>query len=694
MFGYRKTGRSGAAVAATLLLAALAAPAPAAQRVALVIGNAAYVHSAPLRNPGNDAADMARALRGLGFRVIEGLDLDRAAFGRKLRAFAGAARGAEAALLFYAGHALQVDGENWLVPVDASLASEVDLELEAFKLGTFLRQMRSAANLVFLDACRNNPLATKLARSMGTARSGAVTRGLARVGGAGGTLIAYATQPGNVAEDGAGRNSPFTGALLAHIPTPGRSVNDLMAAVTDTVMTRTNEKQQPWSHSSLRRPFYFRRDGAAARPKPPAAAAPPQGGAGASLEQPAAEAYKAAERIDSVAAYQAVIRRFPKSVYAALAQERIRKLQGGGAQAALPAKPALPKPGPAEAVEAALGLAIADRRLIQSGLASLGFDPGPADGVFGERTRAALRAWQAKAGVPATGWLTASASRTLKSAGKTAALEDRVEMRPGKTFRDCADCPEMVVVPAGSFTMGSPPQEKDRQKVEGPQREVTIPRPFAVGKYEVTRGAFARFTAATGHSTSNSCTAYEGGEWKFGSGRNWRNPGFGQTDRGPVVCVSWHDAKAYVAWLSRRTGKRYRLLSEAEWEYAARAGTRTRYHWGDSIGRNRANCDGCGSRWDDKRTAPVGSFGANPFGLHDMHGNVSEWVEDCWHSSYRSAPPDGRAWTAGGICGGRILRGGSWYDAPASLRSAVRVFRDWVGGRNVDGFRVARTLAP
>ncbi|MCY4026289.1 MAG: formylglycine-generating enzyme family protein [Acidobacteria bacterium] len=161
-----------------------------------------------------------------------------------------------------------------------------------------------------------------------------------------------------------------------------------------------------------------------------------------------------------------------------------------------------------------------------------------------------------------------------------------------------------------------------------------------------------------------------------------------------MIDVSWEDARAYAEWLSAETGERYRLPSEAEWEYAARAGTTTAYSWGADIGQNRANCDGCGSRWDNEQTAPAGSFAANAWGLHDMHGNVWEWVEDCWHDSYAQAPADGSAWTRGGDCGRRVLRGGSWYLNPWGLRSALR---SWFGvrGRYRDvGFRLARTLTP
>ena len=172
--------------------------------------------------------------------------------------------------IFYAGHGLQVEGRNYLVPIDAKLEEEVDLHLEAFELDAFLDQMRSGANLVFLDACRDNPLALGLARSMGASRSAAIGRGLGQVESARGTLIGYATQPGNVADDGDGRNSPFTGALLAHITTPGMSVNDMLTAVTDAVVTHTDGRQQPWTHSSLRKPFYFK-----SQPEPEPAPTPP-----------------------------------------------------------------------------------------------------------------------------------------------------------------------------------------------------------------------------------------------------------------------------------------------------------------------------------------------------------------------------------------------------------------------------------
>ncbi|MFZ0256368.1 MAG: SUMF1/EgtB/PvdO family nonheme iron enzyme [Gammaproteobacteria bacterium] len=248
-------------------------------------------------------------------------------------------------------------------------------------------------------------------------------------------------------------------------------------------------------------------------------------------------------------------------------------------------------------------------------------------------------------------------------------------LQPGRVFRDrladSTEAPEMVVIPAGAFRMGSPEHENGRTNDEGPQHRVTIDRPFAMGKYEVTFDDYDRFARATGRERPDD--------------RGW-----GRGHR-PVINVSWEDATAYTEWLSQETGKRYRLPTEAEWEYAARAGSETRYWWGNEIGQNRANCAGCGSEWDGKQTAPVGSFGANPFGLHDTAGNVWEWVQDCWHENYTGAPSDGSAWETGD-CRYRVLRGGSWNREPGFVRSATRFWARPVNRSYNLGFRLAQDL--
>ncbi|MGO8955744.1 MAG: caspase family protein [Rhodomicrobium sp.] len=264
-------------ILALVCQAAMVLPAAAAKRVALVIGNAAYVQAGALTNPVNDAADMAKALTQFGFDVTLGLDLDRRAFDEKLRAFARSLDDADTAMLFYAGHGLQVAGRNYLVPVDAGLSTERDLDFEAIGLDFVLRQMEvgreGKTTIVFLDACRDNPLARNLARSMGT-RSAAIGKGLAEVQTGAGTFIAYSTQPGNVALDGAGRNSPFTAALAARILEPGRNLNATMIEVRKDVLKATDGRQVPWDHSALTSDFFFQPEAQAAASAPvlPAAA--------------------------------------------------------------------------------------------------------------------------------------------------------------------------------------------------------------------------------------------------------------------------------------------------------------------------------------------------------------------------------------------------------------------------------------
>ena len=243
--------------------------------------------------------------------------------------------------------------------------------------------------------------------------------------------------------------------------------------------------------------------------------------------------------------------------------------------------------------------------------------------------------------------------------------------KAGETFKDCSDCPEMVLVPKGEFMMGSPQGEAERYDNESPQHKVTISKPFAVGKYDVT---FDEWEACV---SGGGCT----------SNRNPSDQGWGKGKR-PVINVTWAAAREYVQWLSRKTGKDYRLLTEAEWEYAARARTQTRYYWGNDVGRGKANCNGCGSQWDGKQTAEVGQFQPNDFGLYDMAGNVWQWTEDCWNENYNNAHGDGSALTTGD-CSRRVIRGGSWNDSPWFLRAAARNRRS--GWYFYVGFRVART---
>ena len=261
-------------------------------------------------------------------------------------------------------------------------------------------------------------------------------------------------------------------------------------------------------------------------------------------------------------------------------------------------------------------------------------------------------------------WVEAVWSKSLQS---VEVFRDRL--------RGGGEGPAMVVLPTGRFWMGSPATEKGRDDDdEGPVHAVTISRRIAMGQYPVTFEDYDRFVAAT--------DAERPDDSGWGRGRR------------PVINVSWEDAKAYAAWLSEQTGKRYRLPSESEWEYAARAGTETAYSWGNEIGVNRANCDGSGSKWSGEQTSPVGSFAPNGFGLYDMHGNVWEWVEDRWHRNYEGAPSDGSAWTSGGDGDLRVVRGGSCLYIRWFLRAAHRYWNAPSYRDSSLGFRLVQDLNP
>jgi len=305
--------------------------------------------------------------------------------------------------------------------------------------------------------------------------------------------------------------------------------------------------------------------------------------------------------------------------------------------------------------------------------------------------------------------------------GQVIAGSNEKAVSQSQRFRDCVDCPAMVTIQAGSFLMGSSAQESARDievvppfngvsgkerpfvkqwfEFEHPQHFVKIDRPFAMSMYRVTRGEFSAFVRETGYSTAGGCVLWIDHKYPVRPDAGWQNPGFAQTDQDPVVCVSWQDTKAYLAWLNSKALGRmpmgaegpYRLPSEAEWEYAARAGTQTARWWGDSIGSGNADCDGCGSQWDKKQTAPSGSFQINPFGLADVLGNAWEWTEDCWNETHSGAPNNGSASTTGN-CISRVMKGGDWSSLPWILRSASRSKERQDIRSNYIGFRIAKTI--
>jgi formylglycine-generating enzyme required for sulfatase activity len=623
-----------------LILALVISTAPAAhaeKRVALVIGNAAYKNATRLQNPRNDAQDVAGALQRLGFETILGLDLDEAGMKDKSIDFARAARDADVALVYYSGHAMQFGGSNYLMPVDATLHDQADLRRlsRVDEIVADLKQVKSLRILV-LDACRVNPLAEELSRSMELTRGPPVDRGLARIIAARGMIISYATQAGQTAADGQGRNSPYTMAFLKNIETP-EEISTIFRHITADVDLATQSNQLPELSLSVVGDFYLK-----GRPQPSADALSTVPGVLPTSD--AAQAWVAAKDTTSPAVLESFIRRYGDSFYADLARARLDELKKS--QVAVVAPPTAPtRPPPVSS--------------------------GPCGSE------------------PATVSLSSRSPQPLS-------VNEECALKPKDVFRECDNCPEMIVVPPGSFSMGSPTNEEQRFENEGPQHPVTISRAFAVGKFMVTVDQFADFVKATGYDAGSKCQTQEE-KYDERSGRSFLKPGFPQTGSNPAVCLNWNDAKAYVQWLAKKTGRAYRLLTEAEWEYAARAGTSTRYFWGDEIGIGNANCAGCGSQWDRKQTAPVGSFKPNAFGLYDMLGNAWQWLEDCKSIDYKGAPVDGSAWTSGDCIGiGHVNRGGSWLAFPWNLRAAARFSLAWGAAvRTCDqGFRVARTLSP
>ena len=597
------------------VLVGVALPAHAERRVALVIGNGAYKSQRILVNPTNDAVLISDALTKAGFQTIETkTNLGIADFRQALRRFQAQTNGAEMAFVYFAGHGVEANGSNWLIPTDAELAEDRDLDYEAIKTDLVLQALQGARmRVLVLDACRDNPFA----RSWRSGTRNTVS-GLAKIE-ADDVLVLFAAAPGRTASDGLGNNSPFALALAQRLPQPGLAIQLLGGNVRDDVLTSTGGSQRPYVSASITgNPFYM----------VPAVTT-------ASGALPAVATQSAAERD---------WQQYAKDTRDIALLEAFKRKHAGDP----------------------VHVRLADARV---------------------------------------------------DALKRIEAEERKEAelaRAGRVFRDCPTCPEMVVVPAGRFTMGASSSDAGRTELELPQHSVMIAKPFAIGKFLVTVEQFRAFVTEAGYDAGSQCFTWglaKGQEQ--GIGRSWRDPGFAQSGSHPVVCMNWDDAKSYADWLAKKTGKSYRLVSESEWEFAARAGTTTRYSFGDreqdlcrfgNGADDTANRDPVLQAWlnQAKRaiaqcsdgfvyTAPVGSFAANAFGLFDMHGNALQWVEDCWHSNYQGAPSDGSAWIAGGDCRSRVLRGGSWIDDPRSLRSAVRS-TNGNGRNNHFGFRVARNL--
>jgi len=558
-----------------VVLWTVAAPAMAQQRIALIVTNQSYTQpGAKLENTHADGDLIKAALERVGFRVWT--VRDTRSEGELLKAIGDHAQrltdaGPEAVgFFYYSGHgaADRPDGANYLIPTEAPLTHVNQLPLMALRLDKITSTLAAVAKMSFVvfDACRNVALQRET-RDFGF-------KGFAPIREQRGLLVAYATEPGNVAID----QSIYARALADEIVKPGLEAGQVFRSVTRRVVRETEQKQAPEYLDKRLDDFHFVASASAQT---------------ASLEAPSLP---------------------------------------------LPAAAPTPPLAPCDGIE--VDVAGGARQCIKPG------------------------------------------------SGKTT------------WFKDCPTCPEMVVVPAGTFTMGSPANEPDRSDNED-QVQVTLSQPFAVGRFAVTRGEFASFVADTGYKTDGGCYTSSGTEVKLQSDRSWRSAGFAQDDRHPVVCVNWDDAKAYAAWLSAKTGKTYRLPSESEREYVTRAGTTTPFWWGSSITPNQANYDGSaepnhsgGSKGEYRNgTVPVDSFEANPWGLYNVHGNVYDWTEDCWSDKNASNPRDGSA-RKSRTCTHRTQRGASWADESDILRSASRIMILPEARGSFFGFRLARNLIP
>jgi formylglycine-generating enzyme required for sulfatase activity len=599
--------------AALLLMLSASSPASAdTKRVALVLGIGDYQHLSSLTNPVPDAKAIATELRDHGFQVSEHYNLDRADLLDALEAFKRQAQDAEVALVYYAGHGMEIDGRNVVAPTDMEIECENKTTLRSVELDQIFAAAGPAPQqIVLLDACRNNPFPQCPTRSLS---SGGGFRGFSRQTEEDRSLlVANATLSGQLAADGAaGEHSPFAKSLLKNFEeNPRLFMRDVLEMTAKDVRVASRGAQIPEITT--------------------------RGGS-------------------------------PRVCLDATGC--------GVTPAALPSEGVLKEAGASDEARAILEqLGFMDK--------SRGEDSTLED---------AIKRFQAKAGMTPDGQITASLLAVLRATKAQIAAfpvtpkpgaavpgigTGPLEHEVGSTFKDCESCPEMVVTPAGRFRMGAPKGEKGRQPAEEPQHDVTVGTPLAVGKFEVT---FDEWEACT---LEGGCANYRPQDSGWGRGRR------------PAIYVSYDDAKAYVEWLRQKSGKAYRLLSESEWEFAARGGTSTPFAGGDSLAPTQANFDAsmaAGKKQGsyEGKSVEVGTFPPNPYGLHDMEGNVFEWVEDCWNKTHAGAPSD--ASPRGGDCKRRVAKGGAWYYEAEFARPSARMSFPKGSRLNVIGFRVARPL--
>jgi len=620
------------------------------RRVALVIGNDSYSRVKKLDNARADARAMAKALEAVGFKVTLRTDANEKTMREAVRTFKSQLSGGDIAVFFFSGHGVQLGSTNYLLPVDITSDNEDQVKDDSLPLQRVLddlQEQKTKFSLAIVDACRDNPF-----RSKGRAIGG---RGLAPTTAATGQMIIFSAGVGQQALDRLGNsdtdpNGVFTRVFLKEMERPSVSVDRVLRSVRDEVVRlarSVGSDQVPALYDQVVGDFYFRQGEKVASSAPLASAPAPVAG------QFSVEDLK--NQQESRAQWEKWQREmkgaFDQTAALALAPDLQAAAWGRFLETY-----AQDNPNSGEAAELR---AEGQRRKQQ------------AESEDARQSDETARKRREKVQV-------AIAAPSGQGLAPTAVADDLQRLAAGRVFRDCDVCPEMVVVPAGTFSMGEPPSEIERANGKVTQHKVTISRPFAVGKYVITFDEW------------DACVR-EGGCANRAEDKGWGR------GRRPVINVSWKDAKQYTVWLSRKTGKGYRLPSEAEWEYMARAGTTTPFYTGTTISRDEANI---GSKPDifiyftawrailvDK-TVPVGSYPPNPFGIYDVIGNVWQWTEDCWSGDPKGAPSDGSART-GNDCGGRrVQRGWGWIAAPDSV--ADRQSGDPNSRGHAVGFRVTR----
>lgn len=661
-------------------------------KAALVIANANYPAN-PLRNPLQDARIMDSLLRGMGFTVDRLTNGSRDEMQAAIERFVAQLQEEGTGILYFSGHGLESGGDSFLLPIDADFRSESALRASGVDLRAVIKAMsasrESRQDLVILDMCR------KRWPPQGSADAAPLRAHPLRPPA--GVLIAYATGAGGSADDGNGSAGVYTAALVREMAVPGRQATKVFKRATAAVGSQTGQRQVPEFASALTQPVYLGLPTAImTQGTLPTAVLASSGFAQRSrgIIPESGEAryellfWESIKDSDQAADYEAYLEAFPNGRFAPLARARASYFRDKDKASGAPGMPAIDTSPPAKEEDfqlepmrgdyAAVVTAnvrerpaadapriatvkkgsrvqvtgrVADRNWFQISMAD-----GKKGFVYGTLIQPVTTPTAPTPPVP----------RSLPSAPPPSQPTPR-QGEPLKVSRDCPDCPEMVVLPTGRFTMGA----AEGDPSERPPHSVTIRQPFAIGKYEVTVSQWRACVVAGG------CT--------------YRAQEAGSKEELPVRDVSWDDAQQYVKWLSSATAGRYRLPTEAEWEYAARAGTQTRYWWGNAMAGGKANCKDCGGQWDRLAPAAVGSYPPNPFGLYDLNGNVWEWVSDCWHRSYDGAPSDERSWEDKD-CSQRVLRGGSWRNDATYVLSTSRFYYDADVRYGLHGFRVAKSL--